>query len=342
MTATETEGEGEGEGEVRPAAPATKEEKPLIDLGEILKSRRAQGQGLGVAEAILFLDYMDRKDERLYRREQGEKKSPTPSPNPEVETLKGELTSLKSSVADLTQTLKMQTASKAQQEFANEIKTGVKNEIMPTIEGLEKTVNSLVEMGKTAPPGTEAKTSELAEATHTLRDAIDKLGEKAGAKALSLDDVEKILGVMDKLRGQLPKEAQGEFDWRTTGITTAGEVATEFIKAWQEVQGGREETYAEKETTPPGKKNIIERQLLLYLQRKMKEGAASFSPYDAAEELGATPRQVMSALESLTEKGLWMPPTEPTRGKKSEQTKTQSTEETIAGVVEEGEVFRAV
>ena len=208
---------------------------------------------------------------------------------------------------------------------------------MPTIQALEQRVNTLTEIAKTAPAeGTEAKPSELAEATHALRDAIDTLGEKAGAKALSLDDVDKILGIMEKLKGHLP-ESPGEFDWRTTGITTAGEVATEFIKAYKEVAGSKEETYAEEEA-PSAKRNIIERQLLLYLQRKMKEGAATFNPYKAAEELGATPRQIMLALEALTQKGLWMPPTP--KGAKKRVPKTKTPEEKIEGVIEEGEIFR--
>ena len=335
--------------EALPAAPGgPQKERPLIDLREVLEARRGKGAGLGVPEAILFLDYMDRKEERAYRRDQAEAKATapsTPSSSPQIERLRTEFDGLKSSVADLVDRLKMREASTAQKDFADEIMKGVKNEVNPTIQALESRLKT-IEEGLTVPPAEAAtKTSDLAEATHTLRDAIDKLGEKAGAKALNLDDVDKILTIMDKLKVHIPKEASGEFDWRTTGITTAGEVASEFIKAYKEVSTSAAGTgELEPEAATPAKRNIIERQLLLYLQRKMKEGAVTFSPYEAAEEVGATPRQIMLALESLTQKGLWRPP-KPSKGDKKHvppKTEASRREEKIEGVIQEGEIFRPV
>lgn len=185
-----------------------------------------------------------------------------------------------------------------------------------------------------------------------IRDELKAFGEKvvegagAGAGAGKQGDVgdvfDKAVILLDKITDVTKKYGGGgggEFDWKTTAIATGGEVATEFIRAWQEISGGKEGAGAEQEV-PTAKRNIIERQLLLYLQRKMKEGAATFSPYDAAEELGATPRQIMAALEALTQKGLWAPPKTSKRGKKSAPTKKTKPTPKVEGVIEEGEIFR--
>lgn len=195
----------------------------------------------------------------------------------------------------------------------------------------------------------DAYAAELKGMRDDLKDFGEKVTEGAAAgRTGSVGDVfDQAVNLLDKITEITKKYGgggEGEFDWRTTAITTGGEVATEFIRAYEKVSGAKGEAAAEEEKAPTAKRNIIERQLLLYLQRKMKEGAATFSPYDAAEELGATPRQIMAALEGLTQKGLWAPPAAAPKGAKERGPKAKRKEkeppEEIEGVIEEGEIFR--
>lgn len=147
----------------------------------------------------------------------------------------------------------------------------------------------------------------LQKSTDALRLAIEKLGGEGGEKEkLSglLDTVtiiiEKMTNLSQKLGGK--PETPGELDWRTVAMSTAGEVATEAIKAYRDVETGKA-AGKEDEGTQPLSGQVIERRVYNYAMKKIAAGELNVDPYKAADDLSLTPNQVWTAIENLRKRG---------------------------------------
>jgi hypothetical protein len=283
--------------------PPPEEERPAFDLMSLIKERGKRVEGLGVPEAILLMDYYDRRDDRLWRREQAQR-APSSS-SPETEALKKDLSDLKESVKTLMDTIQTMRQTEAQKAFADGIVKSINEQITPTIKALETRIASIEETQKATPPAATPQTpSELSEAIKGFTKAVDALGEKAGARALTLGDVDVLLGIIDKVKTTIPKsEVAGEFDWRTTGITTFGEIGKELISAYKEIESKRPREEIEAEKTTPEARKIIERQVYNHVMKLIAGGAKDLNIYETADALGLTPRQVYEAVETLKSKG---------------------------------------
>ena len=114
-----------------------------------------------------------------------------------------------------------------------------------------------------------------------------------------IDKTTKLLNTLKDYAKTYGKEA-GELDWRSVAISTIGEVGTEAIRAFREVQSQRKmaETQTQGTVDP-----IIERRVYNYAMRKIQEGATTLNTVEAAKELGLTPMQVWDALTSIKNKG---------------------------------------
>jgi len=116
--------------------------------------------------------------------------------------------------------------------------------------------------------------------------------------------IEKTTNLLNTLKdySKVYGKESGELDWRSVAISTIGEVGTEAIKAYREVQS--KQKTATQTQTQGAVDPIIERRVYNYAMRKIQEGANTLNTVEAAKELGLTPMQVWDALTTIKNKGL--------------------------------------
>lgn len=287
---------------------------------------------LGVTESILLLDFLDRREERQWRREQqGHSKPNTPSP--EVEGLKGEISNLRESVGGLVKKLETQEAQEIQEAFAEGVVKNVNSQIRPELQSLGKRVEVIEQRSQQTPIqenlGTELKT------------AIDNLGEKIATKAASqkitMDDLNPLLDLLDRIEKRTKKgEPPGEFDWRTLSINTAGELGKELITTFRDIE--KSKTSMGFQPGAPGTpapqtpmRGIIKSQVQGFIMQRLTAGATQLNLHEAAQQLGLTPQQVFQAYNDLQAEG-WFQTMHAGGGKKpgSEQSATTESDQVFA------------
>jgi len=322
-----------------PTPPQPPGEKPLFNLDDLLKSRRGKGEGVGFWEVLAYLDYKDRREEREWRRQEMEtaKKNPPPSStSPEVEALKTQVSELTTTVNDLLDSIRSERAEKAQKDFVEGVVKRTTEQILPEVKALKERLESM-EQGLTT---TEAapSPSELTSIETRLKDLADKIGEKVGARGLTLNDVTELIDVVDQLQKRLVKPGgeAGEVDFKAMAVNTIGEVSKELISAYRDISthsalGPEVQT---PETPASTMQAIIKRQVQNYITQRMKQGATTMNLQEAAKELGLTTGQVAWAYQSLMKEG-WFHVRVPSKGKKVRESVTEEGE--VEAAEEEGE-----
>jgi len=324
------------------------EERPIFDLGSLLKARKTGGQQPGFWEVLAYMDYMDRKEDRMWRRQQLQSQTHN-SPSPEVTALRNQVEALTKTVKELMDRLQNQQQQQAQKEFVDNLTKGIIGQLAPKLENLEKRITQMEQQANEMRETQPEKASALETVAKELRSAVEKLGEKAGASQLSLSDVDTLLNVLDRLQQRLPKQAgTGEVDWRSVGISTMGEIGKELVGAFKEIEKSRRSAPRGFQPTPQtptpeaaSMQNIIKQQLKAYILRRMKAGATSLNVYQAATELGLTPQQIVQAYEALAKEG-WFHVKIPKK-ETEKKTQTETTEEGIPeakSIEGSGQVFQ--
>jgi len=341
---TEESIQSETEEEGAPPAPPAKE-KPLIDLGEMLK-RRGKGEGLGVAETILLMDYQDRQDERRYRRELADRQSKSSSPSPEVEAVKTEVSALKKTVDDLVETIRSERQEKAQKELIEGVVQQTTDKIMPELQAVKQ---KLEEYDQRIATGEEPSFS-LEDLKESLKEMTDKLGEKVGAGGKTLgdvvNDVDKIMELVDSIEKRLRHgEGAGEVDYKTMAVSTVGEIGKELIGAYRDIATQSATSLETQEVEKPATtmQTVIKRQVQNYITQRMKAGATTMNIQEAANELGLTSGQVAWAYQTLMKEG-WFHVRVPSKRKKVKEPGTPTEEGEVEAqeqeAVEEEQVFQ--
>jgi len=252
--------------------------------------------------------------------------------------MKQEVNMLKESVLGLKETFRSMLETQKEKSLMDNITKQTMSQLAPLqtqIQAIQDQLSAIAQ--KQTQPTEGASTSELNEISRNLKEAVDKLGEKAGAKALTVADVDPLLNLLERLEKYAKKEPAGEFDWRTATVSTLGEIGTEAIKAVKEIEsakagGGGIETSTAGVTvqTPknPEMQAIIKRQVQNYVMQRMKAGATTMNIQEAASTLGLTPQQVMWAYQTLMSEGWIHVKTPQTRrkGTSHEETTTQEGE----------------
>lgn len=222
------------------------------------------------------------------------------------ESVKTEFADLKAQVATMTELISKQRATEEQKEFATNIIESVNAKIIPMIQNVQSQVYEIAK--QPPPPAAPDRSEEYKELSKALREAVDKMGEKAGAKSLTLADVDPILSIMEKIEARFKKEPAGEFDWKTATVSTLGEMGTEAIKAYREVEAAKASSIIPGQPQSPAPVNtemaaIIKRQVQNYILQRLQTGAATMNIQEAAKALGLTPEQVAWAYQTLTAEG---------------------------------------
>jgi len=180
---------------------------------------------------------------------------------------------------------------------------------------LETLAKELKPESKEAP--TSAELTAIRDLGNSIKEGIAELAKRGAGGTTSEQEkltnyIDDLTTLIDKINAFVKKgEAAGELDWRVTGISTFGEVASEAIKAFGEIEKTKSAEEKPSAEQPPVSTQIIERRVYNYAMKKIAAGELTINPYAAAEELGLTPNQVWAAVESLRKRGaLKTPPTE--------------------------------
>ena len=287
------------------------EEAPAFDLASLLKGRKGAQFGTGEVMAYAILaDIMDRREdrreERMWKREQRMNPSSNKS-SPEVESLKAEVSGLRKTVSDLLETIKGQQQSEAQKQFVEGVVKQTTGSIMPELQKVSERLEALEAQATSTPQPTE--TAELKEIRDSLKSVTDKLGEKVGAKGLTLNDVTDLIDVIETLEKRVVKKGEGgEVDYKTMAVSTVGEIGKELVSAWRDISTTpktAEGSYQppQQETPASTMQNIIKRQVQNYILARMEAGATTMNVQQAAQELGLTPGQIAWAYNQLMKEG---------------------------------------
>lgn len=299
-----------------PGPPEEEEkEEPVFSLDSLLKDRKKGGKPMEMGDVMAYAiltDIMDRREdrreERLWKRERREgQQTNSASKSPEVESIKSELGELRKTVTALADIIKTKEQSEAQKTFLQEVGNQVSDQIMPELQAVSQRLEAL-EGQATSTPQPTAETAELREIRDSLKSVTDKLGEKIGAKGLSLNDVTDLIDVIETLEKRLVKKGEGsEVDFKTMAVSTIGEMGKELITAYKEISTATKAEGAgaqPQETTPASAmQSIIKRQVQNYIVQRMEAGATTINVANAAQELALTPGQVAWAYNQLMKEG---------------------------------------
>jgi len=298
--------------ETLPSPPQEEEEKeePLFDLKSLLSSKKGGKMELSdVLAYTMITDVMerreDRREERQWRRERREGQQTNPaSKSPEVESIKSELGELRKTVTALAEIIKTKDQSEAQKAFLQEVGKQVTDQLMPELQAVSERLEAL-EAQATSTPQPTTETAELREIRDSLKSVTDKLGEKVGAKGLTLNDVTELIDVIKVLEERVVKKSEGEVDYKTMTVSTLGEIGKELISAYKDVSTfPRDEGGQPKQETPASTmQTIIKRQVQNYILQRMEAGATTIHVANAAQELALTPGQVAWAYNQLMKEG---------------------------------------
>jgi len=211
------------------------------------------------------------------------------------------LAPLKTQLATLNETVR---------ELAKKPKTEEESTALKQVQGSIEKINERLDKKEEA----DALTTTLKGVRDDLKDLGEKLTKGGGGKSVEVTDVfDQAVNLMDKIKdvvGKYGGGGEGELDWRTAAITTAGEIGTEAIKAARDIMAGKEEEEAAQ--TPKEKEQrkeviserIIDHKVLKFIQEQVTAGAKELNTQDAAAKLGLTNKQVLESYQRLEAKGL--------------------------------------
>ena len=240
----------------------------------------------------------------LMKAEPGQQKT---QPQSEVsEGVKAQFTHLEHEVAKLGELFAKDKAEEDRKTFAEDIITAVNANLIPRLQALQVQVDALAK--QPPPPAAPDRTDEIREISDSLKEAVDKLGEKAGAKNLSLADVDPILAIIDRIEAKFHREPTGELDWRVATVSTLGETLKEAVTAYKEVETAKAAAGGGQQGQPQAPANtemqtIIRKQVQNYILQKIQTGEGTMNIQEAARALGLTPEQVAWAYQTLVAEG---------------------------------------
>jgi len=225
------------------------------------------------------------------------------------ESLKNELGTLKQELAEIKGALKSTQEAEKEKLLAESIVKTINAQVMPLIKDVQTKVEALSQQVSTPPPPVETERSETLDGIRKeLQAAVDKMGEVAGAKQVTLQDVDALVGVIEKLEKFYKKEPAGEFDWKAQAISAATEIGKEFVSAVKEIETSKASSAGTQQVMQPAPpsvemQNVIKRQVQNYIMQRLKTGAATMNLKECAQALGLTVQQVAWAYQTLMAEG---------------------------------------
>jgi DNA-binding transcriptional regulator YhcF (GntR family) len=282
----------------------------------------------------LLQDLMERRedrseDRRLKREERARAMQPQQPSNQSIP----EITELRKTVEGLRDAFQRQKEEDEKTRLATSIVETINARMEPQLTALNQKVEALQTRA-------EAATQTPAEASSDLRtelkDEIEKLGEKiaqqGSSNKVTLDDLDNILEVVDKIEGRFgKKEVEGDVNWKNLAINELGEIGKEFVHTYREIEtekrkSGELETKEEHARRQTPMQQVMKRQVQNYIMQKLQAGKTQLDVRAAARDLGITEAQVIAAYQQLEAEGWFKQTTGGMENGKSEKTQETATE----------------
>ena len=208
--------------------------------------------------------------------------------------------------------LKEQAEEKKQREHDEHLIASVNASFTPQIASLQQTVESLTSSmaAKAAepPPRTEP-TPEMAAITREIEGMKNSLVQKEKT-GLNLTDLETVMTTIESIEKRIKREVPaGEFDWKSTTISTLGEIGKEVVGALKENQTFKNQQYAQApqgNMGPPSvenRKQIAKQKLQSYILKNLSKGVGELRMDEAQRDLQLAPQEILEAYNELVREG---------------------------------------
>jgi len=208
--------------------------------------------------------------------------------------------------------LREQAEEKRQREHDEHLIASVNASFTPQIAGLQQqleNVASALAAKQAEPPPTQQPNAEMVAITREI-EAL-KLGivqkEKTG---LNLTDLETVMTTIESIEKRIKREVPaGEFDWKSTTISTLGEIGKEVVGALKENQNFKNQQYTPASPGsmgPPSadnRKQIAKQKLQSYIMKNLAKGVGELRVDEAQRDLQLAPQEILDAYNELVKEG---------------------------------------
>jgi hypothetical protein len=250
---------------------------------------------------------------------------------PEV---KEEMAAIRKQLETTQALLEQQTQERKRKEDHDELISTMQANINPQIDALRNQVEQLTatltakELETKAEP---AQIQEIREIERTVKEAIEKLGQKEASKNLSLGDLDTFLGTLETLEKRLKKEPMGEFDWKSATVSTLGEIGKEAVGIFRDIKSAQpQQPQTQMQPAPTEstqqRHQVAKRQVQNYIMQKIDQGATKLNVNEPANTLGLTLQEVNSVYQELVTEG-WIKPRTPQGTQQPPQMQPQQTQQ---------------
>lgn len=208
--------------------------------------------------------------------------------------------------------LREQAEEKKQKEHDERLIASVSASFTPQITSLQQTVESLTSSmaAKSAePPPRQETSAEMIAITRDIEGLKASLVQKEKT-GLNLTDLETVMTTIESIEKRIRRDVPaGEFDWKSTTISTLGEIGKEVVGALKENQQIRTQQYAQ---APPGnmgppttdnRKQIAKQKLQSYILQNLSKGLGELRMDEAQRDLNLQPQEILEAYNELVKEG---------------------------------------
>jgi hypothetical protein len=208
--------------------------------------------------------------------------------------------------------LKEQQDDQKQRQHDEQLINTINANVNPQIVALSSQVEGLTAAmaAKTNEPAPRTEpTAEMASITRQLDELKTGLAikEKSG---LNLQDVNTVMETIEKIEQRIKKDVPpGEFDWKSTALSTAGEIGKEVVTAFREMQQNKVPQYGPPApsgaapTSAANTKSVAKQKLQSYILQNLSKGIAELRMDEAQRDLRLTAQEIVEAYNELVSEG---------------------------------------
>ena len=201
---------------------------------------------------------------------------------------------------------------KRQRERDERLIATVTASVNPQIASLQQQVSEVtaaLQSKTNEPPPRQEQSSEMAAITREIEGLKNSLTQKEKT-GLNLTDIETVMTTIESIEKRIKREVPaGEFDWKSTTISTLGEIGKEVVTAFKENNAMRTQQYTQAPqgaVGPPGgdnRKLVAKGKLQGYIMQNLAKGMAELRMDEAQRDLHLAPQEILEAYNDLVAEG---------------------------------------
>jgi len=208
--------------------------------------------------------------------------------------------------------LKEQAEEKKQREHDEHLIASVNASFTPQIAGLQQqleSVTSALAAKAAEPPPRQEPTPEMVDITREIEGMKNSIVQKEKT-GLNLTDLETVMTTIESIEKRIKREVPaGEFDWKSTTISTLGEIGKEVVGALKENQTFKNQQYSQAPqgnmtpTSVENRKQIAKQKLQSYILKNLSKGVGELRMDEAQRDLQLAPQEILEAYNELVREG---------------------------------------